>query len=212
METEIWKAIQLLFERVNRSVDTIKIQEDQDPEGNDEPSYEELDLVKVRSDIREQFDQLRSTLIAYLSEQECYQVLFPLVVYFDEQVQAKVFKGRKLNWHLLQKELYEVDNGGELFYNILDSILRKPQTSQLIFEVNFFCLKHGFLGKYVDDPIRIKKYMDQLEEKISIPHMEGFSLSAEEPGQMKYFASPLWLYGGAGLFLITFYGLLRFIA
>ncbi|MBU1341554.1 MAG: DotU family type IV/VI secretion system protein [Proteobacteria bacterium] len=212
MEPELWKAIQHLFDQVDTSFNHLQAAGDHDPLKEPDGSDENMDLIAARSKIREEFDHLRVTLLAYLSEQECYQVLFPLVVYFDEQVQTIFFKEKQISWPLLQKELYEVDNGGELFYNILDSILRKPQTSEFIFEVNYFCLKHGFQGKYVDDPIRIKKYMDKLKDKISIQQMEGTRIFAEETGPMRYFVSPSWLYGGAMLFLILFYGILRFIA
>ncbi len=212
METELWKAIQSLFDQAASSFDRLKTAPESGTEQAPDGSYESGDLVKARSQIRDGFNRLRVSLLGYLSEQESYQILFPLVVYFDEQVQAKFFKEKHLAWPLLQKELYEVDNGGELFYDSLDSLLRKPQTSQFIFEVNYFCLKHGFQGKHVDDPVRIKKYMDKLEKKIPIRPMEGTSIFPEETGAMKYFASPFWLYGGGGLFLILFYGLLRFIA
>lgn len=211
METELWKAIQSLFDQAALSFDRLKTAPTSDTELSPDGSYEPGNLVKARSEIREGFDQLRVNLLGYLSEQESYQILFPLVVYFDEQVQAKFFKEKHLTWPLLQKELYEVDNGGELFYDSLDSLLRKPQTSQFIFEVNYFCLKHGFQGKYVDDPVRINKYMDKLEKKITIRPMEGTSIFPEEAGTMKYFISPLWLYGGAVLFLISIYGVLRFL-
>ncbi|MCP3940794.1 MAG: DotU family type IV/VI secretion system protein [Desulfobacteraceae bacterium] len=209
MENELWKAIQVLFDQVGSSFDRLKI--DSDPEQVSDGSYEPRDLVKARSEIRKGFDRLRGSLLEYLSEQESYQVLFPLVVYFDEQVQAKFFKEKHLTWPLLQKELYEVDNGGELFYDTLDNILRKPQTSQFIFEVNYFCLKHGFQGKFVDDSVKIKEYMETLKQKISIKPMEGTSIFAEETGEMKYFISSIWLYGGAVVLLIVFYCLLRFI-
>ncbi len=111
----------------------------------------------------------------------------------------------------MQKELYDVDNGGELFYDTLDSILKKPQTSQFIYEVNYFCLKHGFQGKYVDDPIRIHKYLDLLKKKISVNSIEELDISDEEIGELRYFTSPFWYYKGAALLVISFYGLLRFV-
>ena len=211
MEPELWKAIQLLFDQMNRSFNILATAGEHKGEQPSEGSLEHMDLVKARSEIREQFDRLRITLLEYMSEQECYQVLFPLVVHFDELVRVKFLKEKQLSWPQLQKELFEVDNGGELFYDNLASILRKPQTSQFIYEVNYFCLKHGFQGKYVDDPVQIKKNMDKLKEKISVRPMEGNSILAEETGEMKYYASPIWLYGIALLLLITFYGLLKCI-
>ena len=63
----------------------------------------------------------------------------------------------------------------------------------------------------MSDPVRINKYMDQLRKKLSVHPMEGMSILAEESGEMKYFISPAWLYGSAGLFLILVYLVLRFM-
>ncbi len=218
MEPELWKAIQVLFDQIEESFDKIKADNTSDasepeaPDAENTDNFDNMDLVNARKEIRHQFENIRIKLLEYLSEQESYQVLFPLVVYFDEIVRAKFLKEKQLEWPLLQKEFYDVDDGGELFYDNLNSILRKPQTSEFIFEVNYFCLKHGFQGKYVDDPVKIKEYIDKLETKISTIDMEGVSILPEDTGEIKYFMSPAWYYGGAVLFLIIFYGALKFIA
>ncbi len=211
MEPELWKAIQVLFDKVDKSFNNIHSEDDDDGKKDSNNSPEHLDLVKARSEIRKQFESLRIKLLECLSEQECYQVIFPLMVHFDEIVRAEFLKDEQLKWPLLQKEFYDVDNGGELFYDNLNSILRKPQTSEFIFEVNYFCLKHGFRGKYVDEPVKIKKYKDKLKEKISVIDMEGVSIFPEDTGEIKYFLSPLLYYGLGVMFLIVFYGALKFI-
>ncbi len=211
MEPELWKAIQVLFDKVNKSFNNSNSEDDHGGKEDVNNSFEHLDLVKARSEIRKQFETLRLKLLEYLSEQECYQVIFPLMVHFDEIVRAEFLKEEQLKWPLLQKEFYDVDNGGELFYDNLNSILRKPQTSEFIFEVNYFCLKHGFRGKYVDEPIKIKKYKDKLKEKISVMDMDGVSIFPEDTGEIKYFLSPLLYYGLGVVFLVVFYGALKFI-
>ncbi len=215
MEPELWKAIQILFYKINEYFDNIKDDtEKSDTSSNsgqeEENSLEYTDLVKARKEIRKQFENLRIKLLEYLSEQESYQVLFPLVIYLDEIVRAEFLKEKQLEWPLLQKELYDVDNGGELFYDNLNSILRKPQTSEFIFEVNYFCLKHGFQGKYVGNPVKIKEYLDKLKKKISCIDMEGVTIFPEDTSEIKYFWHPVWYYGCAVLCLIVFYGVLRF--
>ncbi len=210
MEPELWKAIQVLFATMERAFGFREADWD-----SDNPSDIQIDpenLIKARSEIRKGFDDLRITLLGSLSEQETYQVLFPLVVYVDELVQARYFGNRQVSWPLLQMELYEVDDGGRLFYDTLDSILKKTQTSQFVYEVHYFCLKHGFEGKYVADPVRINKYLEQLKEKIAISDMDRIEIMAEETGEMKYFASPVWLYAGVLICLIPVYCLFKFLA
>lgn len=211
MEPELWKAIQVLFADVEASLGPCGTDPAQD-QGDDDIFSGPEELVNARSRVRDAFDTLRLKFSGTLTEQEAYQVLFPLVVYVDEQFQARYFERTQTAWPLLQKELYEVDDGGELFYDTLDVILKKPQTSQFVYEVHYFCLKHGFLGKYVTDPVRISKYMDQLKDKIAVNPMEGVSILAEDSGELKYFISPAWFYLGIVLLLVFVYATLRFLA
>ncbi len=219
MEPELWKAIQILFDSANGFFDSIKSEAaayDTAAGGPDDVKEENFtdntDFVNARKEIRKQFEDLRIKLLEYLSEQESYQVLFPLVVHFDEIVRARFLKEKQLRWPLLQKEFYDIDNGGELFYDNLNSILRKPQTSEFIFEVNYFCLKNGFQGKYVDDPVKIKEYLKKLEKKISVHDVDSIILFPEDTGEIKYFMSPVWYYGSAFILLVIVYGTLKLIA
>ncbi len=85
----------------------------------------------------------------------------------------------------------------------------KPQTLQFIYEVHFFCLRHGFQGKYVGDAAQINKYMAKLQEKIPSPPMEGGAVITQDPGEITYPSSPAWVYGGAALVLILIYLIMR---
>ena len=161
MEPKLWKAIQVMFATVDASLGIQIAGPDSDsgpdaeahpdtapgPDTTAEMPADTESLVAARAQIREAFDNLRITLLGTLSEQESYQVLFPLVVYVDEQVQARYFGKTHLSWPLLQRELYEVDNGGELFFDTLDSILRKPQTSEFVYEVHYFLPQTRVPGK-----------------------------------------------------------------
>lgn len=123
------------------------------------------DLVDLRAKLRKRFAWLKGELAEALSEHEVYYALFPLVVYCDELV-ASITRGQSLRWEPLQSELYEVDNGGELFYTILDDRLRKDETHPIIFQVFYFCLTDGFLGMYQGDRRKLEEYEARLVARI----------------------------------------------
>ena len=205
MEKKLWKTIAELFNRMEAGVDeflsrdTLEAEEImENPENN---------ILQVRETIRKQLDLLRIDLADCLTDQESYYVLFAVVIYIDENIQTNVLDKADLTWPLLQKELFDIDDGGNLFYDTLDHILKKPEITLFVFEVFYFCLKHGFLGKYIDDPIAISDYKKSLEQKIETAEAASEIVIPEEGGTFPYLFSPAWYYGVAVVFLIiTFAG------
>jgi type IV/VI secretion system ImpK/VasF family protein len=122
------------------------------------------DLVELRALLRKRLTWLKARFAEVLADHEVYYALFPIVVYVDELVNA-VTRGAIARWEPLQSELYEVDNGGEVFYAILDDRLRQEETSPIVFEVFYFCLKDGFAGMYQGDPRKIDEYKARLVER-----------------------------------------------
>lgn len=122
------------------------------------------DLVDLRAKLRKRLTWLKSKFSEILADHEVYYTLFPIVVYCDELVNS-VTHGAISRWEPLQSELYEVDNGGEVFYSILDDRLRQEETSPIVFEVFYFCLKDGFVGMYQGDRKKIDEYMARLAER-----------------------------------------------
>ena len=125
------------------------------------------DLVELRSKLRKRISWLKSELSVALTEHEVYYALFPLVVYTDELV-ASITRGQSLRWEPLQSELYEVDNGGELFFSILEERLRKDETAPIVFEVFYFCLVDGFVGMYQGDPRKLEEYRARVAQRIPL--------------------------------------------
>ena len=146
-----------------------------------------------------------------LSVAQTYLVLFPIVIYFDELVQVRYMEAGQ-SWPTLQGELYQIDDGGVLFYETLDGILRKPQTMPFIHEVFYFCLSHGFRGRYNDDPVKITEYMERLKEKIPVGAVEIPIEPPEESPQLRSFGSPAWYYSAAGALLLLGYLALKLYA
>lgn len=138
------------------------------------------DLVELRALLRKRLTWLKARLSEVLADHEVYYTLFPIVVYCDELVNA-VTRGAISRWEPLQSELYEIDNGGEVFYSILDDRLRQEETSPIVLEVFYFCLKDGFVGMYAGDRRKIEEYKARLVERTRLkPTGEGVSRRERE--------------------------------
>lgn len=129
----------------------------------------EVDVPALRADLRGRLGWLKARLGEVLTERETYYALFPVVLYADELVLAAVGP-RGAAWPPLQRELYEVDNGGELFFQTLDTLLRREETAPEVLEVFLYCLNAGFSGQYLNDPAKREEYRSRLIEKIPVDH------------------------------------------
>jgi len=216
MKNEQWEAIHALFEKMEQLCGPLESEtipakskgeegvkartEETSPAG-----VESFDIVGVRAEIRKQLDILRVKLAEQLTERDCYLVVFPIVAYFDEHIKTYYLAEKQLSWPPLQKELFQIDEAGELFYETVDDLLRKPQTIPFIYEVYYFCLSQGFQGKYADNPVKISEYMKKLREKIPVVDLSTVQTTAEETGQVKLVGSALWYYLASAAVLVLFY-------
>jgi type IV/VI secretion system ImpK/VasF family protein len=123
------------------------------------------DLVKLRARVRQRLVWLKSQLTGTLPEHEVHYVLFPIIVHFDELVRL-VSRGAATRWEPLQSELYDVDNGGELFFTRLEERLLQEETPPIVFEVFYFCLKDGFQGMHQGDTRKLAEYEARLSDRI----------------------------------------------
>jgi len=216
MKNEQWEAIHALFEKMeqlcgplesesipakSKGEEGVKAQtEEARPSG-----VESFDIVGVRAEVRKQLDILRVKLAEQLTERDCYLVVFPIVAYFDEHIKTCYLAEKQLSWPPLQKELFQIDEAGELFYETVDDLLRKPQTIPFIYEVYYFCLSQGFQGKYADNQVKISEYMKKLREKIPVVDLSTVQAAAEATGQVRLVGSALWYYLASAAVLVLFY-------
>jgi type IV/VI secretion system ImpK/VasF family protein len=170
---------------------------------------ESFDIVGVRAEIRKQLDFLRVKLAEEFSERACYLVLFPIVAYFDEHIKTRYLGETQLSWPPLQRELFQIENAGELFYETVDDLIRQPQTIPFIHEIYYFCLNKGFQGRYADNPVQINEYMRKLREKIPVADLASVDMPADTTGQIKPVGPLIWYYAGALVIIVVFYFLLR---
>lgn len=123
-------------------------------------------LEGLRTAIRGQLTQLRRQMSAAMPEAEVYKVMFPLVIYSEELVLRHLSEREQTQWPLLQAELYQIRDGGEALYRLLDEELEKPDMIPALAEVMFYCLNDGFLGRYSEESLKIKEYQDRLAARI----------------------------------------------
>lgn len=129
----------------------------------------------LRSEIRAKLDELRGELAKVLSEREVYFVLFPLTIHYDELVLRRLPPNEQTAWPLLQSERFDINDGGDKFYSFADERLANPDTPPLVFEVLYFCLSDGFIGRYANDPARIAAYKSNLAARIPTPRTPALS-------------------------------------
>lgn len=163
------------------------------------------DIIEVRADLRNQLDILKIVLSDLHNERETYMILFPVVAHIDEIIQNNVLSTVEMSWPPLQKELFQIENAGEVFYEILEDIINKNQTPNSIYEVYYFCLHYGFRGRYENNPAKIIDYMNLLREKLKVNEEIDISTDAESIGQVKKIIRPHWYYLSAlGVFLLVY--------
>lgn len=129
-------------------------------------------LKTLRDDIRTRLDELRGDLAKVLSEREVYQVLFPLTIHYDELVLRRLSPTEQTAWPLLQSERYGINDGGDVFYSFADDRLANAETPPLVFEVLYFCLSAGFVGKFGNDGGKVQRYKALLTERIPGAQMD----------------------------------------
>jgi type IV/VI secretion system ImpK/VasF family protein len=212
----MWSAIQEIFQELDKMIARAQSVVSLKPSGGEERGglrvlkrgMQGEEVVSLRADIRNKLNFIKAKLSEHLTERETYLVLFPLTVYFDEIVQLKIFQGQHLSWPPLQKELFQIDNGGEVFYDTADDLLRKPETLPFIYEVFYFCLSDGFRGKYAGNPLKITEYQNKLCAKIPLPPVEVQQKEAEAPEMARSEMFTMWHYVAILLFMAGVYAAL----
>ncbi len=213
MKNSQWDAVYSVFEKMEVLTKKLSVEtNDADSSSENSAIISDDELLIIRNNIRTQLDLLRTQLLVELTERDCYFVLFPIVVLFDELVQSQLFDRNLTSWPPLQKELFQIDDAGEVFYDTLDEILRKPQTLPFVYEVYYFCLNHGFKGKYIDNPEKINKYKNLLKNNIQVNPPELSEIPVEESGMLKQIGNSLKYYTAACAAVIVFYLFFNMIA
>jgi type IV/VI secretion system ImpK/VasF family protein len=177
------------------------VEEVADTQAPAEPSLEQI--VQARSRIRTQLEALRAKLSEQLNERDCYLALFPIVAHFDELVQIRCLKSDHRCWPPLQGELFNISDAGEVFYELLDDLMLKPQTLPFIYEVFYLCLNDGFVGRYAGNPAKLIEYQERLRNKIPLVEMKESRGAADGVSRLREYRSPGWYYAVVGAVLVA---------
>ena len=176
------------------------------------PITDQESMLRLRTDLRKLLVGVRAELGRHVTEREVYLILFPLVVNLDEVVQLAVVDSERVGWPLLQKDLFDTDKGGELFYQALDEILDSRHGSPFVHQVYYFCLRLGFRGKLVGEEERVREYLRRLLARFpALPETPAAPPPAET-GQIGAVRSPLWYYLPAAAAVIAAYFVIAALA
>ncbi|RKH08455.1 hypothetical protein D7V97_19425 [Corallococcus sp. CA053C] len=116
-----------------------------------------------------ELELLRAAFGAELRPDEVEDLIRPFVYFLDEWVLRRLSDAEQHLWPLLQQNQFQVDSGGDLFYDFVDEKLRRNDTPPIVFEMFRFCLAAGFTGRLVGQPERIRDYKDRIAERIPQP-------------------------------------------
>jgi type IV/VI secretion system ImpK/VasF family protein len=174
------------------------------PGSDEEPTRVSTNLTLLHSELQELLVTLKAELSRDLSERDCYLALFPIVVYIDEIIQTKYTGAQQPSWPLLQREFFDTDRGGELFYDTLDELLERDRPPQLVYEIYFFCLNLGFQGKNAGNDARRDTYMRRLSHFFVVPETP-ITEPKPEAGSIEPPGTYVWYYLGAVGVVVLFY-------
>jgi len=94
-----------------------------------------------------------------------------LVIYLDERIMTRLPDYLSLGWPLLQIAYTRSTTGGDDFYRFAGELRAQPSTPSFVFEVYYFCLENGFVGRYANDLVAIERYQQWLREAIDLPRI-----------------------------------------
>lgn len=131
-------------------------------------------LERLRDELLGHLEVLDERLSKELPEAEVQPVLFPLVLLCDEMVMMRLPKEQHTRWPLLQSDLFQINYGGDVFYELADEHLGKSTTPRIVFEVLYYCLHAGFVGRFGVDVGKVKRYRTLLSERlVELPETES---------------------------------------
>lgn len=164
-------------------------------------------MEALHGELRQTLARLASKLGQTLDNGDIKQVLFILAIALDEKVQRRLAPDEAPRWPLLQRVLFDVHDGGDLFYDLIEDRLARVDSAelQLIFELCYYCLSDGFVGRHSRNKPAIEEYKRKLATRI--PHPVGNELDERTflyGGTVGPVRLPprYWLYGAGSLLLL----------
>ncbi len=172
MQLPLWNVIVSANAQVHRLIDqTLPVAQPNQSQSFQGTAPATSALEELRTALRECLAELETRLVSQVSDLEVHQVLLPLIIHTDEIVLRRLPAKEQTRWPLLQRERFEIDDGGDVFYRFADERLQHADTPVLVFEVLYFCLADGFVGRYSGVADKIAAYKTRLAAKIPMPEL-----------------------------------------
>lgn len=159
-------------------------------------------LQYLQEQLIEELFKLQRTLSANLRANLVEDLTRPLTYFFDEFVLRRLEDKDPSLWPMLQKHFFNLDWGGDHFYEFTEEKLRQPDTPSLVFEVLHFCLSAGFVGRYANWPAKILDYMKELASRIARPAPVPQPPPPPPAEPVKAYESPLPYYLTTGFVIV----------
>jgi type VI secretion system protein ImpK len=189
-----------------------------------------LDMIKIKSGKVEDIENLRHRLEAEvrsftnqaqtlgLRESEWNAARYLLCTALDESVTSSKNQGAAAQWssHSLLSTFHEETQGGEIFFQVLDRLMKQPAANLYLLELAYLLLSLGFEGKYrlLDrGPLDLESQRDSLYRQIRMlrgePNPDLSKKLDKRTFKSKIYAYvPLWLIIAVVVFClaVTFWG------
>ncbi|MCP3966196.1 MAG: DotU family type IV/VI secretion system protein [Lentisphaerae bacterium] len=129
-------------------------------------------VIEFRSNLRARINVLSEMCDKELGVKTNYFILFPIIVFCDEIISI-FFAENNVNWPKMQKEIYDIQDGGEKYYELLEQTLEQPTFPELVYQLNYLILQYGFKGQLVDSNIKKTRnyYISKLEAILKTFHI-----------------------------------------
>ncbi|WP_150464689.1 DotU family type IV/VI secretion system protein [Francisella sp. XLW-1] len=155
---------------------------------NYDANVEMQDVVAFRDEVIIKTSNIRDTVYQEHGERASFYIAFAIYTYCDEmmnQVNLNMTKSNP-NWHLLQEEVYQRNDGGDYFFEIADSILDNPVFPKEVAQVLYLILALGFKGCYLGVQAEIDKYKNKLSVVLPDQDIHGLSFETFEGVNNKF--------------------------
>ncbi|MEX1368553.1 MAG: DotU family type IV/VI secretion system protein [Nannocystaceae bacterium] len=127
------------------------------------------ELATLRDLQRRVVQRLDALAVALSRELGRDDAMKALSIDFDERILDRLPDFMRPSWPLVQTSRTGSITGGEDFYYAIDYLRATAGTASFVFEVYYFCLNNGFVGRYANDLDSIEEYRQRLRESITVP-------------------------------------------
>lgn len=146
----------------------------------------ETSLGDINFALSENLQLCKDNLTELVDSDCCQYVIDALAFYCDEWVLTQKIKDIPISqttlehmsretaelklsacWSKLQTQFAHSNHGGETFFDTLELLLNTSNKHRFALEVHYFCLKMGFVGRYLEQQNRLNDYQQQCADTLN---------------------------------------------